>query len=209
MFKKTLITVMVCVFGAGVLFAQPDNKMEERKKDFQEMNTLVENYKKEKNKKKKAAIEDQIKQKVAANYDRHLEFMEKRVADSEERLTEAKTKLAAAKDPANKEKHILEITVKIISGEKPTLFAPPDKDCPFAKKHKDMGNCGCKKDNACGCNKGGEDKACGCKKDNEKPCGCKHHFKGHHHGMAPMGFEGADGMMPPPPPAGQPENVQL
>lgn len=186
MFKKTLITVMVCVFGAGVLFAQPDNKMEERKKDFQEMNTLVENYKKEKNKKKKAAIEEQIKQKVAANYDRHLEFMEKRVSDSEERLTEAKTKLAAAKDPANKEKHVLEITVKIISGEKPTLFAPPDKDCPFAKQdkkhhHKDMNNCG---------------------------CGCKHHFKGHHHDM-PMGFEGKEGMLPPPPPpADLPENAQ-
>lgn len=152
MFQKTLITAMVCVFGAGILFAQPNEKMQEAKKNFQEMNTLVENYKKEKNKKKKAAIEEQIKQKVAANYDKHLEFMEKMVADSEKRLAEAKEKLAQAQTPQAKEKHITEITAKIISGEKPTLFAPPNKDDNFGKHHKHhkkgFGHEGC------GCNKG-------------------------------------------------------
>lgn len=179
MFKKTLITAMVFVFGAGVLFAHPNQKMEEKKKDFQEMNILVENYKKEKNKKKKAAIEEQIKQKVAVNYDKHVEFMEKMVADSEKRLSQAKIKLAAAKEPQAKEKHITEITVKIISGEKPTLFAPPDKDCPFAKHHKKHHH------------HKGMDKGCGCQKD----------FKGHMHGMD---FDGPQGdMLPPFPPDNQ------
>lgn len=149
MFKKTVITAMVCVFGAGVLFAHPSEKMEEMKKNFQEMNTLVENYNKEKKKKKKAAIEEQIKEKVAANYDKHIEFMEKMVADSEKRLAEAKEKLAQAKTPEAKQKHIDEVTAKIISGEKPTLFAPPNKDDKFGKHHKHHKHmdkdCGCKK----------------------------------------------------------------
>lgn len=125
--KRIFIAALAIVFGAGILSAQPMQNREERRKEFKEMNQLVENYKSEKNKKKKAAIEEQIKEKVSANYDRHIKFLEELVADSEERLAKTKEKLNKANDPKEKEKHIDEVTKKILSGEKPTLFGPPDR----------------------------------------------------------------------------------
>lgn len=127
--KRILITAMAVVFGAGVLAAQPNPaEREERHKEFMEMNNLVESYKKEKSKKKKAAIEEQVKAKVSANYDKHIKFLEKMVADSEKRLAKAKEKLAKANEPEAKTKHVEEVSKKILSGEKPTLFAPPAHD---------------------------------------------------------------------------------
>lgn len=125
--KRIFIAALAIVFGAGILSAQPMQNREDRKKEVKEMNQLVENYKSEKNKKKKAAIEKQIKEKVSANYDRHIKFLEELVADSEERLAKTKEKLNKANDPKEKEKHIDEVTKKILSGEKPTLFGPPDR----------------------------------------------------------------------------------
>lgn len=126
--KKIFTTALVLVFGVGILAAQPMQDREERRKEFKEMNQLVENYKNEKNKKKKAAIEEQVKEKVSTNYDRHIKFLEKLVADSEERLAKAKEKLNKANEPKEKAKHIDEVTKKILSGEKPTLFGPPDME---------------------------------------------------------------------------------
>lgn len=152
--KRVLITAMAVVFGAGVLAAQPAQvNKEERRKEFTEMSNLVENYKKEKSKKKKAAIEEQVKEKVSANYDKHIKFLEKMVADSEKRLAKAKEKLAKANEPEAKAKHVEEVSKKILSGEKPTLFAPPfhGKDGKASGKHmrgkdqrhQDQGGCPC------------------------------------------------------------------
>lgn len=135
--KKILITAMAVVFGAGVLAAQPTPADKEaRHKEFTEMNNLVESYKKEKSKKKKVAIEEQVKEKVSANYDKHIKFLEKMVADSEKRLAKAKEKLAKANEPEAKAKHVEEVSKKILSGEKPTLFAPPShgKDGKFGRR---------------------------------------------------------------------------
>lgn len=155
--KKIFTTALVLVFGVGILAAQPMQGREDRRKEFKEMNQLVENYKNEKNKKKKAAIEEQVKEKVSANYDRHIKFLEKLVADSEERLAKTKEKLNKANDPKEKSKHIDEVTKKILSGEKPTLFGPPDmekgkKFGPKDKNRKDRrhymkrSDCPCLKD---------------------------------------------------------------
>ncbi len=150
--KRVFITALIVVFGAGILSAQPMDNREERRKEFKEMNQLVENYKNEKNKKKKAAIEEQVKEKVSANYDRHIKFLEKLVADSEERLAKAKEKLNKANEPKEKTKHIDEVTKKILSGEKPTLFGPPDMekgkkfDRKDRRRHMDRRDCPCLKD---------------------------------------------------------------
>ena len=81
--KRVFIATLAVVFGAGILSAQPMQNREERKKEVKEMNQLAENYKSEKNKKKKTAIEEQTKEKVSANYDKHRKFMEELVAESE------------------------------------------------------------------------------------------------------------------------------
>ena len=152
--KRVLITALAVVSGAGVLAAQPAKfNKEERRKEFTEMNNLVESYKKEKSKKKKAAIEEQVKEKVSANYDKHIKFLEKMVADSEKRLAKAKEKLAKANEPEAKAKHVEEVSKKILSGEKPTLFAPPfhgKGGKAFGKhmrgkgpRHQDQGGCPC------------------------------------------------------------------
>jgi Cu/Ag efflux pump CusA len=101
-------------------------KREEMGKDRKEMETLVEKYGKEKDAKKKAAIEAEVKAKVGGNYDKHIVRMEERVKDSEDKLEKAKEMLAESKKPENKEKHVEKVTKKILSGEKPTLFGPPN-----------------------------------------------------------------------------------
>lgn len=134
--KKMLIMAMAVCFATTLSFAQPAKadskkgeefkaKREQMRKDFQEMKDLVEKYNAETDAKKKTAIEDQVKAKVAGNYDKHLAKMEERVKDSEKRLAETKKKLNESKKKANKEKHVNEVTKKILSGEKPTLFGPP------------------------------------------------------------------------------------
>lgn len=175
--KKLTLTALVFIFGAGILCAQPSFDKEERKKEFKEMNELVQTYQKEKSKKKKAAIEEKVKQKVSDNYDRHIKFLEEMVKKSEERLIKAKEKLAKANEPEAKEKHINEISKKILSGEKPTLFGPPSKDGKFGKKHKRHPRHmmkDCPKDKDCPFKKDFDKEDCPFKKGlGNKDCPCK------------------------------------
>jgi gas vesicle protein len=147
--KKIITLALAVVFASSLTFAQRSSmskedrenmkaKREEMKKDREEMQDLIEKYNKEKNAKKKSAIEAEVKAKVAGNYDKHLERMAERVKDSEKRLEEAKKRLEDGKKPENKEKHVNEITKKILSGEKPTLFSPPNGEKgPHGKDLKD------------------------------------------------------------------------
>ncbi len=188
--KKLTITALAFIFSAGVLCAQPFHDKEQRKAEFKEMNELVQTYQKEKSKKKKAQIEEKVKEKVSANYDRHIKFLEEMVKKSEEKLAKAKERLAKANEPESKEKHVNEISKKILSGEKPTLFGPPSKDGKFGKKHKrhhrhmkdrkDFESC--PKDKDCPFKKDFDKKDCPFKKDGKpcngkKDCPCKKHLE--------------------------------
>lgn len=124
--RKLIIVTLTVVFATSLALAQkPDMKREEMQKDFKEMSELVTKYNKEKSKKKKTLIEEQIKTKVSANYDRHLQRMEERIKISEERLQKAREMLAKSQTKEAKEEHVDKVTAKILSGEKPMLFSPP------------------------------------------------------------------------------------
>lgn len=125
--KKLIVMSFAFVFGLSVAaFAQPDAKeMKKMEKEKQEMTQLVEKYNKATSDKKKAEIKEKIQAKVAANYDKHLERMEQRLAESQKKLDEAKEKLAQSKQPEYKAKHIDEITQNIISGEMKPMFGMP------------------------------------------------------------------------------------
>ena len=127
--KKFILAIVSVAFlaSAGTFVNAKDNPREDMKKSIEEMNTLVEKYNKASDK-KKPGIEKQIKEKVSANYDRHLKQMEERTAKLEERVTKMKEELEKMKTDEAKTKHVDEITKKIISGEKPMLFRPPFKD---------------------------------------------------------------------------------
>lgn len=125
--KKIMAISFSFLFGLSVAaFAQPSPKdMKKMEKEKQEMTQLVEKYNKATSDKKKEEIKAKIKAKVAANYDKHLERMEQRLAESQKKLDEAKEKLAQSKMPEYKAKHIDEITQDIISGEKKPMFGMP------------------------------------------------------------------------------------
>lgn len=199
--KKIMTLSFSFLLGLSVMaFAMPDKKeMEKMKKEQQEMTQLVEKYNKATNDKKKAEIKAKIEAKVSANYEKHIERMEERVKDAQERLDEAKAKLAESKTPEYKAKHINEITEDIISGKhKPMFGVPPGhfkggqdkaikdgKGCPFAKDKAFKGKgktCPFMKDGdkahkGCPCMKGKDkaEKACPCMKDDKdgKNCPCK------------------------------------
>ena len=127
--KKFILAIVSVAFlaGSATFVNAKDTPRDNMKKSIEEMNTLVEKYNKASDK-KKPAIEKQIKEKVTANYDKHLKQMEERAADLEKRVTEKKAKLEKKKTEEAKTKHVDEVTQKIISGEKPMLFRPPFKD---------------------------------------------------------------------------------
>ena len=143
--KKIMAISFSFLFGLSVAaFAQPSPKdMKKMEKEKQEMTQLVEKYNKATSDKKKDEIKAKIKAKVAANYDKHLERMEQRLADSQKKLDEAKAKLAQSKMPEYKAKHIDEITQDIISGEKKPMFGMPPafksgpKGMKAGKNHKE------------------------------------------------------------------------
>ena len=127
--KKFILAIVSVVFltGAVTFVNAKDTPLEDIKKAFEEMNALVEKYNKASDK-QKPGIEKEIKEKVSANYDKHLKRMEERTLELEKRVAEMKAKLGEMKTKEGKTKHIDEITKKIISGEKPLLFKPPFKD---------------------------------------------------------------------------------
>ena len=168
--KKFILAVVSVAFlaGAGTFVNAKDTPRDDMKKAIEEMDTLVEKYNKASDK-KKPAIEKQIKEKVAANYDKHLKQMEERNAQLEKRVAEMKAELEKMKTEEAKTKHVDEITKKIISGEKPMLFRPPFKEGegfqgpkgkqgmkgPWHKGHK-----GAKVEKDCLCAKGDKGEAC-------------------------------------------------
>ena len=113
--KKFILAIVSVAFlaSAGTFVNAKDNPREDMKKSIEEMNTLVEKYNKASDK-KKPGIEKQIKEKVSANYDRHLKQMEERTAKLEERVTKMKEELEKMKTDEAKTKHVDEITKKII-----------------------------------------------------------------------------------------------
>lgn len=168
--KKVLFTLLALLFVAGIVVAKEAPKAqkkdtakqeelrngpdrEEMRKEFKEMKALVEAYKAAKTDKEKAAAQAAVKAKVAANYDRHLAFMQERVKASQEKLAALAKKLEDGKKPDVKAKKIDEITAKIIAGERPESFGPPH-DGKFAKKGFNKGD---KKPFVKGHRKGGPD----------------------------------------------------
>lgn len=141
--KKILFAAFAVMFAAGLVTAKsaPKEKAKEcgkpaaegqmrpekgqMLKEFKEMKALVDAYNAAKTDKEKSKAEAAVKAKVAENYDRHIAFMEKRVKESEARLEKVKARLAEDKKADVKAKKVDEITKKILSGEKPTVFAPP------------------------------------------------------------------------------------
>jgi len=137
--KLTLAIISLAFLVGGVSFVNAkDIARNDAKKAIEEMDKLVEKYNKASDK-QKPAIEKEIKEKVAANYDEHLKFAEERTAELEKRVTEAKAKLEEMKTYDGKTKHVDEITKKIISGEKPMLFRPPFKDGKNFRGHRHHG----------------------------------------------------------------------
>ena len=166
--KKFILAIVSVAFlaGAGTFVNAKDNPRDDMKKSIEEMNTLVEKYNKASDK-KKPGIEKQIKEKVAANYDKHLKQMEERNAQLEKRVAEMKAQLEKMKTEEAKTKHVDEITKKIISGEKPMLFKPPFKEEGFkgpGKGMKGFGKTGHfkgpKGDKGCPCAKGEKGEGC-------------------------------------------------
>ncbi len=168
--KLTLAVFSLALLLGGASFVNAkDNVKNDAKKTIEEMDKLVEKYNKASDK-KKPAIEKEIKEKVAANYDKHLKKMEERAAELEKRVSEMKAKLEKMKTEEAKTKHVDEITKKIISGEKPMLFKPPFKDGEGfgARHHKGMKDAwqkehkGPKGKKGCPCAKGekGDKEAC-------------------------------------------------
>ena len=97
--KKLLCAGFAVVFASAFLFAQnaapafSKGKKPGVDKEVKEMMELVQKYQKETSAKKKAKIEVQVKEKVAANYDKHIANMEERLTQAEKRLAESKAKL--------------------------------------------------------------------------------------------------------------------
>ena len=173
--KKLIVMSFAFCFGLSVAaFAQPDQKdIKKMEKERQEMTQLVEKYNKATSDKKKEEIKAKIAEKVAANYDKHIERMEERLNDSQKKLDEAREKLAQSKLPEYKAKHIDEITQGIISGEKKPMFGmPPNAKGDFPKDMKGMkgmkGQKGPHKGPFMKGNKGPKD--CPCMKGEEKEC---------------------------------------
>lgn len=139
--KKFILAIVSVAFLAGAVTCvnAKDTPRDDMKKSIEEMNTLVEKYNKASDK-KKPAIEKQIKEKVAANYDKHLKQMEERTAQLEKRVAKMKEELEKMKTDEAKTKHVDEITKKIVSGEKPMLFRPPFKDGESFKGPRRDGN---------------------------------------------------------------------
>ncbi|MDR0953227.1 MAG: hypothetical protein LBM71_03450 [Elusimicrobiota bacterium] len=166
--KKLLVMTLAVVFASSLAVAHGPAKgkgpkmqngptqeqRDEMRANFKAMQDLVSQYKAETDATKKADIEKQVEAKVAQNYDRHLQRMDERIKDSEKRLKDAKAKLAASKKKSAKEKHIQEVTQKILSGQKPMLMNPPDKNFKGHKQGK------------CKCDAKGKD--CPCKKDKKQ-----------------------------------------
>lgn len=151
--KRVLFILLTLCFAAGLVIAKEGPKApkkdgpkqeelrknparEQLRKEFKEMKALVEAYKAAKTDKEKAAAQAAVKAKVAANYDRHLEFMQQRVKASQEKLAALAKKLEEGKKADVKAKKIDEITAKIIAGERPESFGPPH-DGKFAAKGKE------------------------------------------------------------------------
>ncbi len=101
--KRVLFILLAVLFAAGLVAAKEAPKAakkdapkqeefrngpdrEQMRKEFKEMKALVEAYKAAKTDKEKAEAQAAVKAKVAANYDRHLEFMQQRVKASQEKL---------------------------------------------------------------------------------------------------------------------------
>lgn len=195
--KKLLITAFVFLFAVVFIAAKETPKApkeegkpapeegikggpdrEQMRKDFKEMKALVDTYKAAKTDKEKADAAAAVKAKVAANYDRHLNFMLERVQKSKEKLASVEKKLQEGKKPEVKAQKIEEITQKILSGERPMAFEPPQdgKGGPMAMRG------------------GKEGFARGERKGREK-------FKG------PRGDDDEDSELPPPPPGDEPEDL--
>jgi hypothetical protein len=151
--KRVLFILLAVLFAAGLVAAKEAPKAakkdapkqeefrngpdrEQMRKEFKEMKALVEAYKAAKTDKEKAEAQAAVKAKVAANYDRHLEFMQQRVKASQEKLAALAKKLEEGKKADVKAKKIDEITAKIIAGERPESFGPPH-DGKFAGKDAD------------------------------------------------------------------------
>ncbi len=151
--KRVLFILFALLFAAGLVVAKDAPKAakkdgprqeesrknparEELRKEFKEMKALVDAYKAAKTDKEKAEAQAAVKAKVAANYDRHLEFMQKRVKASQEKLAALAKKLEEGKKADVKAKKIDEITAKIIAGERPESFGPPH-DGKFAGRDSD------------------------------------------------------------------------
>jgi chromatin segregation and condensation protein Rec8/ScpA/Scc1 (kleisin family) len=161
--KKLLTLAIATVFASSLAFAQKghgakkgfkdgrpglfagvrdDAKMkemrEEMEKNRKEMKELSEKYNKETDPQKKAAAESEIKAKVAANYDKSIARMEERVKEQKERLGKAEQMLADGQKPEIRQKHIDEITQRVISGKegwgKSGKKAKKGKDKKAAKK---------------------------------------------------------------------------
>ncbi len=128
--KKLLCAGFAVVFASAFLFAQnaapvlSKGKKPSVDKEVKEMMELVQKYQKETSAKKKAKIEAQVKEKVAANYDKHIANMEERLTQAQERLSESKAKLAQAKTAEGRKANIDDITQDILKGERPFMSSP-------------------------------------------------------------------------------------
>ncbi len=191
--NKLIITAVAAFLLAGIASAQPMDGFrpdkgdrpskeemrahrEEMKKHHEEISALLQKYNKEKNTKKKAAIENEIKSKIAASYDKRLAHMKERLEKAQQGLAKAQERLAEESKPEFKEKKVAEMTKNILEGK---AFGPKDKASCKDKNCKDGKDCKCAKD----------DKKCDCGKDGKEPRKFNH---------GPRGFH--EGYMPPPPP---------
>ena len=146
--KKLMIAVMAVVFASSLAFAGDggpkkfdkeamkekmqarkegmQKQREEMKKERKDLQDLVEKYNKEKDAKKKAAIETQIKTKVGEGYDKQLGKMDERLNESRQRISKMEQKLNESRTPEVRAKRVDEITKKLIAGEKMPFFDAKD-----------------------------------------------------------------------------------
>ncbi len=128
--KKLLCAGFAVVFASAFLFAQnaapafSKGKKPSVDKEVKEMMELVQKYQKETSAKKKDKIEAQVREKVAANYDKHIANMEERLDEAQTRLAEAEAKLTQAKTAEGRKANIDDITQDILKGERPFMSAP-------------------------------------------------------------------------------------
>ena len=183
--KLILAVVSVALLTGAVSFVNAkDSVRDDVKKAIEEMETLVEKYNKASDK-KKPAIEKQIKEKVAKNYENHLKKMEERTAQLEEKVAKMKEEIKEMKTDEAKTKQVDKITKEILDGKKPMLFQPPwAKDGKFDKhgkgwRHGHKGMKGFKHHNMKGA-KCQEEKNCPFAKEDV------HHFEGDNLPPQPM-----------------------